>query len=216
MNVKVCGVTTPGDAALAVELGAALLGLNFWAGSPRVLSLARARAIGDAVRGRATLVGVFVDAARDEVERAVAEVGLDLVQLHGDETPGEVEPFAPIAVKALRVPDGADAAAAAAPFAGCWGVLFDAPRDGAYGGTGHAWAWERAAGALPGGRVLLAGGIGPGRVRGLVTRCRALTGSAPWGIDVCSGVESAPGRKDAHLLRALFEEVRDAQTLTVA
>jgi phosphoribosylanthranilate isomerase len=216
IRVKVCGITRPTDAALAVELGAGLLGLNFWPGSPRAISPAAGRAIADAVRGRATLVGVFVDQPAAEIARVVDTVGLDLVQLHGDETPAAAAPLLARAIKALRVLDGADPAAAAAPWGGCWGLLFDAPRAGAYGGTGHAWRWERAAAALPGRRVLLAGGVAPGRVRDLVARCRAAAGEAPWGVDVCSGVESSPGRKDPALLRALLEEVRDVETATVA
>ena len=216
MNVKICGVTSAADAVAAVELGAGLIGLNFWPGSPRALSLRGGRSVADAVRGRAQLVGVFVDQPADFVARAAGEVGLDLVQLHGDERPEEVTPLAARAIKALRVGEGGDPVAAAAPYAACWGLLFDAARPGQYGGTGHAWAWERVAGAFPGRRVLLAGGVAPGRVRDLVARCRAVVGAPPWGIDVCSGVESAPGRKDGALLRALFEEVRDVETLTVA
>ena len=216
MQVKVCGITTPEDAALAVELGAGMLGLNFWPGSPRAISPAQGRAIAGAVRGRATLVGVFVDPTPDLVANVADEVGLDLVQLHGDEAPESVAPFAARAIKALRLAEGDDPAAAAAAWERCWGLLFDAARPGLYGGTGHPWAWERAAAALPGRRLLLAGGVGPGRVRELVGRCRAAAGAPPWGIDVCSGVESAPGRKDPRLLRALFEEVRDVEIVPVA
>jgi phosphoribosylanthranilate isomerase len=215
MQVKVCGVTRPEDAVLAVELGAALLGLNFWPGSPRCVSPAQGREVADAVRGRATLVGVFVDQGRAAVEEAAAAVGLDAVQLHGDETAADAAALTLPVVKALRLGDGDDAAAAAAPFASCWGLLFDAALPGLYGGTGHAWAWERVAGAFPGRRVLLAGGVAPGRVRGLVARCNCIAGTPPWGIDVCSGVESAPGRKDAARLRALFEEVRDVESAPV-
>jgi phosphoribosylanthranilate isomerase len=156
MNVKICGITRPEDALLAVELGAGLLGLNFWPGSPRAVSPAQGREIADAVRGRATLVGVFVDHAVSGIEEAAATVGLDLFQLHGDEVPAEVAPLAARAIKALRVGEGDDPAAAAAPWGSYWGLLFDAALPGHYGGTGQAWAWERAAAALPGRRVLLA------------------------------------------------------------
>lgn len=216
IRVKVCGVTRPQDARLAVDLGATLLGLNFWPGSPRCLSVAQAREVADAVRGRATLVGVFVDQPAALVAATAAAVGLDVAQLHGDETPAAAAALPLPVLKALRVPEGADPAAAAAPWAGCWGVLFDAPRPGQYGGTGEAWRWERAAGALPGGRVLLAGGVAPGRVRDLVARCVRAASAPPWGLDVCSGVESAPGTKDATRLRALFEEVRDVESLALA
>ena len=216
IRVKVCGVTRPEDARLAVDLGARLLGLNFWPGSPRCVTVARAREVADAVRGRATLVGVFVDQPPSFVAETAAAVGLDVAQLHGDESPVEAAALPLPVLKALRVPEGSDPAAAAAPWAGGGGVLFDAPRPGHFGGTGEPWRWERAAGALPGGRVLLAGGVAPGRVRDLVARCVEAAGSAPWGLDVCSGVESAPGTKDAARLRALFEEVRDVESLALA
>ena len=216
IHVKVCGITRPEDARLAVDLGATLLGLNFWPGSPRCVSPGQARGVADAVRGHATLVGVFVDQPASFVAGVADAVGLEVAQLHGDETPADAAGLPLPVLKALRVPEGRDPAAAAAPWAGAWGVLFDAPRPGHYGGTGKPWRWERAAAAVPGGRVLLAGGVAPGRVRGLVARCREAAGTAPWGLDVCSGVESAPGTKDAARLRALFEEVRDVESLALA
>jgi phosphoribosylanthranilate isomerase len=216
VNVKVCGVTRPEDAALAVELGAALVGLNFWPGSPRALDLGGGRAVADAVRGRALVVGVFVDQSAAFVRRAVEEAGLDLVQLHGDEGAADAAPFAARAIKAFRCGEAFDPALAA-PFAGCWGFLLDAAHPRLHGGTGSAWRWERAAGALPGRRVLLAGGVAPGRVRELAARVRAAQGTElPWGLDVCSGVERAPGIKDEAKLRALFAEVRDVEIATVA
>ena len=216
MNVKVCGVTRPEDAALAVELGAALVGLNFWPGSSRALDLAGGRAVADAVRGRALVVGVFVDQPAAFVRHAVEHAGLDLVQLHGDEAAADAAAFAGRAIKAFRCGEAFDPALAA-PFTGCWGFLLDASHARLRGGTGEAWRWERAAGALPGRRVLVAGGVAPGRVRELAGRIRALPGAElPWGLDVCSGVERAPGIKDEAKLRALFAEVRDVEIATVA
>jgi phosphoribosylanthranilate isomerase len=162
------------------------------------------------------LVGVFVDQGVDFVSRALSEVGLDLAQLHGDETAEDYDALAARAVKAFRLGDRFDPAVAA-PFADCWGYLLDAARPGLYGGTGEPWRWESAAGALPGRRLLLAGGVAPGRVAALATAWRRRTGGElPWGIDVCSGVESAPGIKDAARLRALFAEVRDVEIAHVA
>jgi phosphoribosylanthranilate isomerase len=217
MRVKVCGVTRVEDAELAVELGADLVGLNLWPGSPRALDLPRARAIAAAVRGRVLLVGVFVDQGADAVARALDELGLDLVQLHGDEAAGDYAPLVPRAVKAFRLGERFEPEVAA-PFDRCWGFLLDAARPGAYGGTGEPWSWEAIAGALPGRRLLLAGGIDPGRVRDLAARWRerAPAGELPWGIDVCSGVESAPGVKDPARLRALLAEVRDVEIAHVA
>jgi phosphoribosylanthranilate isomerase len=228
--VKICGVTDPGDALLSAELGADFLGLNFWPGSPRFLDVERAREIAAAVRAaapRVGLVGVFVNPDAGFVEEMAAASGLDLLQFSGDETAAAVRPFAARAIKALRTHDPA----AAAEFADCWGLLLDAPRIGGsagtgaagaavpsadaplaqdYGGTGRQWDYGAAAPILGGAtgdarRVFLAGGLRPENVRRVVATLR------PFAVDVCSGVESAPGRKDPGLLRRLFEEVRNGQ-----
>jgi phosphoribosylanthranilate isomerase len=207
VKVKICGVVDPGNAVLAVDLGADFLGLNFCAVSPRFLTPARAREIAGAVRGRVPLVGVFVNAAPDEVAEINDRVGLDLVQFSGDEGPEDVAPFAGRAIKVFRS-GGGPAPEALAPYAGAWGLLFDAPHGTLYGGTGAAWSYEAVAGTiqrLPGRRVFLAGGLGPDNVR------RAVQVSRPFAVDVCSRVESAPGIKDPELLRRLFQEVQHAQ-----
>jgi phosphoribosylanthranilate isomerase len=226
--VKICGVTDPGDALLSAELGADFLGLNFWPGSPRFIGAERAREIAAAVRAaapRVALVGVFVDPSAAFVEETAAAVGLDLLQFSGDEAAAAVRPFAARAIKALRTHD----LAAAAAFADCWGLLLDAPRTGGgagsgaagrgveasllaedYGGTGRQWDYGAAAPVLGGAsgaarRVFLAGGLRPDNVRRVVATLR------PFAVDVCSGVESAPGRKEPRLLRQLFEEIRNGQ-----
>lgn len=204
VKVKICGVTDPSNALAAVEMGADYLGLNFYPGSPRFLTLERAREIADAVRGRVPLVGVFVNAAPGEIAETAEQVGLDLVQLSGDEAPETVAPFAARAIKVFRaghLPGHAELAA----WSAVWGVLIDAPHRGLYGGTGEAWDYEAAIG-LAGRRVFLAGGIGPDNAR------RAVEAARPWAIDVCSRVESAPGIKDPELLRRLFQEVRHGET----
>jgi phosphoribosylanthranilate isomerase len=207
VKVKICGVTDPGNARLAVDLGADFLGLNFCAGSPRFVAPARAREIAGAVRGRVPLVGVFVNSTPEEVAEIAESVGLDLVQFSGDEQPADVAPFAGRAIKVFRT-GGDPGDAALAPYGETWGVLFDAPHGSLYGGTGAAWSYEevaRAVGRLAGRRVFLAGGLGPDNVR------RAIAVSRPFAVDVCSRVESAPGIKDPELLRRLFEEVQNAQ-----
>lgn len=213
VRVKVCGVTTPTDAVAAVDAGADFLGLNFHPPSPRFLSPERAAEIVAAVAGRATLVGVFVDRPAAEVTALRERLGLDLVQLHGDETPDAVRELAPWAIKAIRV-DGAVTAADVAGWESFWGLLVDARHPELYGGSGRRWAVAslaelRGAGVLPR-RVLVAGGVEPENVAATVRAAR------PWGVDVCSGVESAPGRKDLRRLRRLFEEIRDVETTTSA
>jgi phosphoribosylanthranilate isomerase len=207
VRVKICGVADPENAVLAVDLGADFLGLNFYPRSPRYVSPGRAREIADAVRGRVTLVGVFVNASPAEIEGIAERVGLDLVQFSGDEGPEAVAPFADQAIKAFRT-GGDPGPEALAAYAGAWGILFDAPHGSLYGGTGEAWSYAsvaRMVHGLAGRRVFLAGGLGPDNVR------RAVEASRPFAVDVCSRVESAPGIKDPELLLRLFQEVRNGQ-----
>ncbi|MEA2563995.1 MAG: phosphoribosylanthranilate isomerase [Acidobacteriota bacterium] len=201
--VKICGVVDPANARMAVEMGADFLGLNFYPRSPRYVEVGRAREIASAVRGSGVrLVGVFVNRPAGEVEEIESEVGLDLLQLSGDETPEEAAPFASRAIKAFRGTDGT------AGWADAWAWLFDAPHGSLYGGTGMAWNFQAIAGIAGERRVFVAGGLGPDNVR------QAIEASRAFAVDVCSRVESAPGIKDPELLRRLFQEVRNAQSQT--
>ncbi len=191
-----------------MELGADFLGLTFYRASPRYVEPERARAIAEAVRGcsrKVPLVGVFVNSPAAEVESIAERVGLDLLQFHGDEEPDLMAPFAGRAVKAFR---GMPSSAELAAWDAVWGILVDAPHDTLYGGTGAAWDYERVASGPSIRRLFLAGGLGPDNVR------RAVESVRPYAIDVCSRVESRPGRKDLELLRRLFQEVRHGETQT--
>jgi len=168
--VKICGVADLDSAVLSAELGADLLGLNFWSGSPRRVDLGLARELAAAARAaapRLLLVGVFVNPTAAEVEAAAAAAGLDLLQFSGDEPPGAVRPFAARAIKVLRLgrsPQPAALAGLAAGFEDCWGLLFDSPATGAaparaaaagrhgtdYGGTGRAWDYDAVRSLLSG------------------------------------------------------------------
>ncbi len=230
---------------LAADLGADLVGLNFHPPSPRYLEPRRAAEVAEAVRGqgraggaqmkRVKLVGVFVNAPAAEIEEIAGIVGLDLLQFHGDETAAEVAPFAARALKAFRVPpeggqrnndpeggqrEGRDRldAAALAGYQDLWGVLIDSRHPQLYGGTGESWRFESLRGLedkLPR-RTFIAGGLGPDNVRA------AIAAAEPYGIDLCSGVEAQPGKKDPELLERLFEEIdnlqeiRDGETSTAA
>ncbi|MEM7052486.1 MAG: phosphoribosylanthranilate isomerase [Acidobacteriota bacterium] len=202
--MKVCGVTTVADARLAVDLGADLVGLNFYPPSPRHLEVGPAREISRAIADRALKVGVFVDRPVDEIDDIDRRVGLDLIQLHGDESPAQVAHWGERALPAIRVParqrEPLDAGLLE-DYPRAWGFLFDI-RHAAYGGTGIAWNYDTLA-PLEGSRPrLVAGGIDAPSVR------RALAASGATGVDVCSGVESAPGLKDPEKMRRFFEEVR--------
>ncbi len=212
MKVKVCGVTDPANALAAVEMGADYLGLNFYPGSPRFVTVERALEIAGAVRGRAPLVGVFVDAPITEIGDTVERVGLDLVQLSGGEGPETAAPFAGRTIKAFRT-GGPPSREELAAWSEAWGILIDAPHGTLYGGTGEAWDYGGVNGGidgpeLAGRRLFLAGGIGPDNAR------RAVAAARPYAIDVCSRVESAPGIKDLELLRRLFQEVKHGETPT--
>lgn len=201
--VKICGVTRPEDAELSVGLGADLLGLNFYPPSPRCLSVDAARRIAEAVRGRVPLVGVFVDRPPAEVEEVGEGVGLDLLQFHGDEPAGQIERFGAQAIQVLRL-EGEPARDLTAGYPSAWGFLAEV-RHEAYGGVGRSWPYEWVGRLTDERPVLVAGGVTPDNARAVLSR----SGAA--GIDVCSGVESAPGVKDEGLLRQLFDEIRDVR-----
>jgi phosphoribosylanthranilate isomerase len=224
-QVKICGITRSEDADAALALGADFLGLNFHASSPRSIDVDRAARLRRHVGDRARVVGVFVNHDAAALAMIAARVGLDLLQFHGDETPHDLAPHAERAIKVFRVA-GALPHAELARYGSTWGFLFDSAggavvannaasssesggqraRDHRrFGGTGTRWSWD-AVGSLPAGRrVFVAGGIRPDNVAELMARL------SPWGIDVASGVESAPGRKDPALLERLFEEIAHAQ-----
>lgn len=216
-RVKICGVTTLDDALRCAEAGADLLGLNFYPPSPRYLPPERARLIAAGLRaalGTAcpTLVGVFVNAEAAAIARILDEVGLDAAQLSGDEPPQTLAALDGRAFKALRPRDAAAALDAARLFAAhaprderLPALLVDAYHPQLYGGTGETAGQDVARAALgAASRVMLAGGLTPDNVAG---RVRALR---PWGVDVASGVERAPGVKDAALVRAFIAAVKSA------
>ena len=206
-RVKICGLTRPADAELAVSLGADLLGLNFWPGSVRHLEPAVAREIADAVRGDVTLVGVFVNEEPERVEEIAAEIGLDLLQFHGDEGPEDLVAFSARAIKAVRF-TGTPEPGALAGYPSAWGFLVEARAGGTYGGAGQGWdhgaARTLAGGELAGRPLLIAGGLRPENVGA------AIEASGAWGVDVATGVESEPGVKDRVKLERFFAEVRRA------
>ncbi|MCY3841905.1 MAG: phosphoribosylanthranilate isomerase [Acidobacteria bacterium] len=204
VKVKVCGITRVDDALLASDLGASAVGFVFWPRSPRYLAPAEARGIAARLPGDVAPVGVFVDPSAEEVRQVVEEVGLAAVQLHGDEPPAFCRELPYRVIKAVGVDGvaGTRAAVGAVPVDAT--VLLDARDPERRGGTGRTVDWEIAAAVAAGRRVFLAGGLGATNVGAAIRTVR------PYGLDVSSGVESAPGRKDPARLRAFFDEVARA------
>jgi phosphoribosylanthranilate isomerase len=198
MRVKICGLTQAEDAALAVELGADAVGFIFWPKSPRVTTIANVRAIGRSLPGFVTRVGVFVNAPPDEVAATAAEAGLDAVQLHGDEDVAQYAGISARLIKGLPLDDDAavqrviDLPAEVTP-------LVDAADRDRRGGTGRLADWSRAARVASQRPIVLAGGLSADNVADAIRQVR------PWAIDVSSGVEDAPGVKNAARLRQLFD-----------
>jgi phosphoribosylanthranilate isomerase len=203
MLVKICGITRPEDAEAAVAAGASAIGFSFWPKSPRFIDPHRARTIAAALPPFVTAVGVFVNQPLAYVNGVASLVALGAVQLHGDETPEYAAGVSRPVMKAISV--GRDEARV-------WPsrvrLLLDVHDPVARGGTGRTIDWAAAADLAAQREVLLAGGLTPDNVADAVARVR------PFGIDVSSGVERAPGIKDHERLRALFEAVHDSGHLT--
>lgn len=203
-RVKICGVTSPEQALACVEAGADSVGVNFVSASVRCVSVATAAAIVHAVGGRALVVGVVAGLGVPALRVLREATGVGCLQLHGDEGPDDVTALLPHAYKAVRVSNRDDVARARA-MPGEY-VLVDAKVDGALGGTGHTFDWSLVVDLARARRLVLAGGLTPENV------ARAVAAVHPWCVDVASGVESAPGVKDAAKVRAFVEAVRAAAT----
>jgi len=201
-RVKVCGITRPRDARTAVDLGAAALGFIFYPGSPRYIDPDKAAEIIRGLPPFVASVGVFVDAPAGRVRSVIRACSLAAVQLHGAEPPEFCASLPVKVIKGFRVregrmPPGISRYAVDA-------LLLDTYRAGVPGGTGEVFPWEVACRARRYGKIILAGGLNPGNVREAVEAVR------PYAVDVSSGVEAAPGIKDAGLLEAFFRQVREA------
>lgn len=213
VKVKICGLTNLTDAQVAVDAGADFLGFILYAKSPRYIAPAQvAELLANLTRpSHLQCVGVFVNTPIDEVSRILAQTGLDLAQLHGDESAQDVATLQGRGYKALRPKDTeatADAIAKAAlytpyPSASTPQLLIDAYHPTAYGGTGHQADWSLAEDIVQNtSRLLLAGGLTADNVQS------AIAAVSPWGVDVASGVEASPGRKDHTQVRAFIANAR--------
>ncbi len=195
MLIKICGITNAGDARDAVEAGATALGFNFYEKSPRYVAAADlARWIGE-VPVSVLRVGVFVNAAAEEVVRTVELCGLDVAQLHG-------EAAGPAGVRTwlARNVDGSFRGEDLTEGPEAW--LLDAPAGAMHGGTGATFDWTRVQGLAR--RIVLAGGLDAANV------ARAIDVGRPWGVDACSRLEASPGRKDRARVAAFVAAAQEA------
>ena len=201
MLIKICGVTTPGDAAAAAAAGAGAVGINLWPGSKRYVAPDAARAVAAAIPPGVLRVGVFVGAPADDVQRRMDELALDRVQLHGDETAADFASFDQARlIRVVRVRDAASFASEAGWWPALW--MYDADVPG-YGGGGVVPPWPLIA-ARARRPFLLAGGLTPENV------AAAIAATRPDGVDVASGVEARPGVKDPAKLVRFVAAVRGA------
>jgi phosphoribosylanthranilate isomerase len=201
-KIKICGIGNLADARMAAELGADFLGFNFYRPSVRYIAPEAAAAIIAELPEEITTVGVVVNAGAAEMREILRACPLDMLQFHGDEDNEQCRMVSDMGVavmKALRIKGPGDIGSAAeydTEF-----ILLDAFREELYGGTGQVfdWGWIR---AVPGKKIFLAGGIGPGNIG------QALA-VGTYGVDLCSGVEKAPGVKDAAKMKLLFEKIAE-------
>ncbi|MEW6084963.1 MAG: phosphoribosylanthranilate isomerase [Chloroflexota bacterium] len=204
--VKICGIKTLPDALAAIEAGADYLGFNFYPKSVRFIEKAACTEIALALKSKypqIKLVGVFVNASVEEIKDILHTCFLDLAQLHGDETPKMLSALNGKAFKAFRgIPESVDGFARSEPPA----FLLDAFVKGMYGGSGVIADWTAAAELAKKYPLLLAGGLTPENVAEAIRRVK------PWGVDVASGVESAPGKKDAEKMVRFAREVKRAES----
>jgi phosphoribosylanthranilate isomerase len=206
LRVKICGLTTPQDAAAAIEFGADALGFNFFPGSKRYLRMEAAGEWIAALPGNVEKVAILVDPSWEEAKVAAATAGITALQLHGAETPEFCRRLREARIrfeKALPV-TGPDSLANMPDFYTPT-VLLDSGGAGEFGGSGRTFPWEIARDFVlshPHLRVIVAGGLTPGNVAQAVAMVR------PFGVDVTSGVESAPGRKDHARLRDFIAAAR--------
>jgi phosphoribosylanthranilate isomerase len=216
-RVKICGLTALEDAELAVELGAWALGMIFYEPSPRRCSLEQAARIAAAMRRRVELCGVFVNASLEQIEHTADEVGLTMVQLHGDEGPafcGEVaRRTGAHVVKAVQVSDAGDVRDLARYHVDYHLVdarASHAGRESLRGGTGETFDWTLLDGHRSQVPLILGGGLIPENVATAVERVK------PFAVDTATGTELAPGRKDPARLRDFFAEVDRAGATVVS
>jgi Phosphoribosylanthranilate isomerase len=200
-RTKICGITRAEDALAAAHSGADAIGLVFYQRSPRHVDVAQAKKLAGALPPFVTVVGLFVNADETFVREVLANVPLDLLQFHGDETPEYCAQFDKPYLKAIRVKAGVDLLQCASDFRSAKGLLLDAHVEGIPGGTGTAFDWTLIPKQLPL-PVILSGGLDAENVAAAIKQVR------PYAVDVSSGVEASKGIKDAAKIAAFINEVK--------
>lgn len=203
MLVKICGITNSEDALLAAELGASALGFIFVRTSPRYIVPETAATIIRTVQARLgnnapLFVGVFANTVRKDIHEVLHRVPLDCLQFHGDEQPEELIGYDQQVWKAFRVGEDFDVKILSRYSDSVEACLLDAYDPASYGGTGKTFNWQKAEEAKKCVKIILSGGLKPHNI------LNAITTVAPYGVDVNSGVEKMPGKKDPEKLRQLF------------
>jgi len=200
VKVKICGITTLDDALMAVAAGADALGFVFFEKSPRCINPVAAAKIIAKLPPFVQTVGLFVNEEIEQINWTADFCGLDVVQLHGDEIPEDCQAVNRRIIKAFRVQN----IVSIDPLKKYQvsGYLLDAWCPDCYGGTGKTFNWEVAAAARQYGRIILAGGLSPDNV------AEAVRVVQPYGVDVSSGVESAPGKKDGEKVKAFIKRAK--------
>jgi phosphoribosylanthranilate isomerase len=199
VKVKICGITNWADAQRACAEGVDFLGFNFYPLSPRYIAPTAARQIVRRLPRKVDAIGVFVNETQEKTLEIARAVGLDYLQLHGDESPDttrRLQRFFPV-IKAIRVRDSFRPAQLA-KYGHCSAILLDGFDRRSRGGTGKTFRWDVAKSAKKYGRIFLAGGLAPDNI------AEAIFAAQPYAVDVCSGVEARPGKKDAARLAALM------------
>jgi phosphoribosylanthranilate isomerase len=203
MRIKICGITNLDDAMAAVDYGADALGFVFFKQSPRSITNEKAAAIIEKLPPCITTVGVFVNENSEQIEKTVAITGIDVVQLHGNESPGNIVSSRRI-IKAIRVKslESLDPLIHFKDWVSAF--LLDTYTPDIFGGTGQIFNWDIAVEAKQFGRIILAGGLTPDNIADAVRWVR------PYGVDISSGVESEKGKKDYTKLNLFIERARGA------
>ena len=208
VRVKICGITNPQDASMAVEMGVDALGFVF-APSPRQITPEKARNIIRSIPPFVQMIGVFVDKDHATMRRIIHFCGLDLVQLHGDESPEICHKFMPTAIKVFRLRDESSLQSIK-PYCGkVRALLFDTYSEARRGGTGETFDWGLAIKAkefeIP---TILSGGLNPDNISEAISLVK------PYAVDVNSGIEDRPGKKNYFLMKELMETIRKIECET--